>query len=56
MKKRKTQILTVNLPEGERAIDVAQKLADFLGRPVVVVTTDDKEVTVAPRAERQLDL
>jgi hypothetical protein len=54
--KRKTQVLAVNLPDGERAIDLARKLADLLGRTVLVVTPDDKEVTLAPRAERQLDL
>ena len=56
MTKRKTQVLAVSLPDGERAIDLARKLADLLGRTVVVATPDDKEVTIAPRAQRQLDL
>jgi hypothetical protein len=36
-------------------IDLAHALADYYGRKVVVVWTDDKEVVVEPRAKRRLD-
>jgi len=54
--KRKTPVLVVDLPEGKGALVMAQKLADLLGRTVVLVTPDGEEATLAPCAERQLDL
>ena len=36
-------------------LDLAHALANYYGRKVVVVGTDDHEVVVEPRAERRLD-
>ena len=55
MTKRKTPVLAVTLPDGERATDVAQTLADFLGRAVVIETPDGEKMTVEPRTPRKLD-
>jgi hypothetical protein len=53
--KPKTQVLAVNLPAGDRAIDVAQIIADFVQCPVVVATSDGNELTIAPRARPVAD-
>ena len=52
--KSKTQV-PADLWDEADTIDLAHALADYYGRKVVVVWTDDKEVVVEPRAERRLD-
>jgi len=41
--------------EADRVDALAHALADYLGRKVVVVSMDDKEVVVEPHAKRRLD-
>ena len=54
--KSETQVSADDLRnEADRIGDLAHTLADYYGRKVVVVWTDDKEVVVEPRAERRLD-
>ena len=54
MPKSETQV-SADLWDEADTIDLAHALADYYGRKVVVVGTDDKEVVVEPRAERRLD-
>ena len=41
--------------EADRVGALARALADYLGRKVVVVSIDDKEVVVEPHAKPRLD-
>jgi hypothetical protein len=52
--KSETQV-SADLWDEADTIELAHALADYHGRTVVVVWTDDKEVIVEPRAERRLD-
>jgi hypothetical protein len=52
--KSETQV-SADLWDEADTIELAHALADYHGRTVVVVWTDDKEVVVEPRAERRLD-
>ena len=52
--KSQTQV-SADLWDEADTIDLAHALADYYGRKVVVVWTDDKEVVVEPRAKRRLD-
>ena len=48
--------VSADLPDETHAIDdLANALADYFRRKVVVVRTNDQEVVVEPRAERRLD-
>jgi hypothetical protein len=48
--------VSADLPDETHAIDdLANALADYFRRKVVVVGTNDQEVVVEPRAERRLD-
>jgi len=48
--------VSADLPDETHAIDdLANALADYFRRKVVVVGTDDQEVVVEPRAEQRLD-
>ena len=48
--------MSADLPDETHAIDdLANALADYFRRKVVVVGTNDQEVVVEPRAERRLD-
>ena len=42
--------------EADKVDALAHALADYLGRKVVVVRTDDTEVVVEPHATRRLDV
>ena len=53
--KSETQVSADLRDEADTIDDLAHALADYYGRKVVVVGTDDKEVVVEPRAERRLD-
>ena len=55
MQKSETQVSVDLRDEADRIDDLAHALADYYGRKVVVVWTDDTEVVVEPRAERRLD-
>ena len=52
--KSQTQV-SADLWDEADTIDLAHALADYYGRKVVVVWTDDQEVVVEPRAKRRLD-
>ena len=54
MPKSETQV-SADLWDEADTIDLAHALADYYGRKVVVVWTDDKEVVVEPRAKRRLN-
>ncbi len=41
--------------DADRVDALARALADYLGRKVVVVSIDDKEVVVEPHAKPRLD-
>ena len=62
MPKSKTEVAKSKTPvsadlqsDADRVDALAHALADYLGRKVVVVNTDDKEVVVEPHARRRLD-
>ena len=56
MAKSKIQVSADHRRDRARAIDdLAQVLAEYFRRTVVVVGADHKEVVVAPRAKRRLD-
>ena len=52
--KSQTQV-SADLWDEADTLDLAHALANYYGRKVVVVGTDDNEVVVEPRAERRLD-
>jgi len=54
VRKSETQV-SADLWDEADTIDLAHALADYYGRKVVVVWTDDQEVVVEPRTERWLD-
>ena len=54
MPKSETQV-SADLWDEADTLDLAHALANYYGRKVVVVGTDDHEVVVEPRAERRLD-
>jgi len=53
--KSKTQVSTDLRDKADRVDALAHALADYFGRKVVVVRTNDKEEVVEPRAKRRLD-
>ena len=53
--KSETQVPADLRDEADKIIDLANALADYFRRTVVMVETDDEEVVVEPRAERRLD-
>ena len=55
MPKSETRVSTDLRDEADRVDALAHALADYLGRKVVVVRTDDSEVVVEPHATRRLD-
>ena len=52
--KSETQV-SADLWDEADTLDLAHALANYYGRKVAVVGTDDNEVVVEPRAERRLD-